>query len=467
MKENSNIRVFSKRDSRITVGSIVLVCVIFLLQVFLLYRLYHSSLDLLQRELNLAVDEIYKADLSRRLQKLSRGKSPDIQFFGEKKPDAVTDTTKVTTINAAKTGNTQGQVSVTTVNAAIEEYVSKSEPIRLQTLDSIAAKCFERRGIKNSFYSEIIDVEKNRVLKSSLLPKRHPLQTLSSNDLPINAAQTKVLRITLINPLSADYIQMGGMLILSILLCIICIYSFYVHRRSLAKQRQINRLKSDLFSDISHEFKKPLQTLSMVISGFEDDRIMENDEKRGRYVKMGVAEIVKMNTQVEMILATTQEDEGFLELHYSRFDLTEETNIVAKHFLDTTLSILEIDVIDNMRGNSYIEADKDHISLVISNLVENAIKYSDPPSTIVINLLRDNNNIYISVKDNGIGISPEDQPHIFDRYSRARQSQVKAKGHGIGLDYSKRMVEKHGGEISVVSELNKGSEFVIRLPQKK
>lgn len=464
MEEGKDIRIFSKKDSYITLASIVLVCIIFALQLFLFYRLYESNLDLLQRELNLAADEIYKEDLNRRLAILSQGKDPNLQYFGSQKPDAVTDTTKVITLDATKSVNTKSRVTM--MNAALEEYASRREPIRLQALDSVAAKSFKKRGIHNSFYSEVIDIENNKVLQTSLTPDEHPVQTLSSNDIPVNAAQTKVLRITLINPLTSFYLQMATMLVLSMLLCFVCIYSFHVHRRSLAKQRQINRLKSDLFSDISHEFKRPLQTFSMVMSYFDGNKTIEDNEKRRRFLKIGKSEIKKMDTQLDMIIATTKDEEGFLQMNPASFDLTETVDSAVGHYLDTVLKMLDIEVINAMKDDNNIFADKDHISKVISNLIENSIKYSKEPTEIVINLSRDNNNVYISVKDNGIGISKEDRLRIFDRYTRVENAEVKAKGYGIGLNYCKRIVEKHRGEITVVSELGKGSEFVVRLPQK-
>lgn len=465
MEKEINFNIFSKKDARITILSMAVVCVIFLSQIFLFYRLYESNIDLLQRELNLAAGEIYKQDLDRRLKILKQNDNPHIRYYGTEKPEEVTDTTKVTRIESKGANETKG--GVVTVNAAIEEFVSKFEPINLRVLDSIAEASFDERGIKNSFYTEIIDIEQSKVLETTKTSADKPWQILSSNEISVNGAQTQALRITLMNPLSSFYIQIGAMFVLSILLCFICLYSFYVHQRTLARQKEVSKLKNDLFADVSHEQKGPLHLLKMVMSSLAKEKFLMDLEKRARLLRIANREIAKMDDQRDMILTMTKDDEGFLELNYTDFDLGEVIAESVKRFEETAEKPeeLHIEMVNEIPDNSMIRADKDHITLVVSNLIENAIKYSKTPTEININLYRNNKSVCFSVSGNGIGIPEESFSTIFDRYTRVKSKETNAKGYGIGLNYVKRMVEKHRGEVTVTSKLGEGSEFTVVIPQ--
>ncbi len=211
-KNRKSIRAFFNKDLFLAGGSIVLLIVVFLLQLFLVLRVYESNKDLLRRELNLAVEEIYKIDLNRRLKDGNSGKDPDIRYYGSRKPAEVTDTSKVLIVDPGKHKGPQGHIEL--LNAVMEEYANLREPIRLQVLDSVAAECFKKRGISSSFYSEIVDAKSNKVLQTSLKPGMHYSQTVSSIDIPVNAAETRELRIILIDPYAVFNQQMTILVIL-------------------------------------------------------------------------------------------------------------------------------------------------------------------------------------------------------------------------------------------------------------
>jgi len=457
------------KEANITRFSILLVIVIFLAQVFLVYRLYQSNLNLLEREINLAMEEVYQTDLNRRV--LSDGaskklepQSAQIKYIGDELPPDF-DTTKIAKkIKIRDTSFDKNDV-VKAVNLSIEEYLSQRVPIDLQKFDSIVSIVLKRNGIEQSFYSEIVDKENNKVIETSHSPSDHSSQIIVSRDVPLDIKQTKVLRLVLVNPMTSIYYEMFIMLILSVIICVICIYSYHYHRKTLAKQRQVVQLKNDVFSDISHEFKRPLSTLMQIMSSLENEKIVLNEERRIRYLKMAGEEINKMSGQTDMILSMAMDDEGVLELNYTDINIEDEVYEIVDRFTETASKPTDIEIISNV-SNPIISGDKYHIEHIITNLISNAIKYSKTPMEISIELHKDNNWLYISVKDNGIGISEGEINKIFDRYSRVGDTKA-VKGHGIGLNYVKRMVKKHNGEISVESELDKGSKFIIKLPISK
>lgn len=452
-------------DKRVTGLSIALVVAIFGMQMFLLYRLYDANMDLLQRELNMVVDEIYQTDLSVRLTKMNakNDANPGFKFMGNEKPQDVDSTTIVKMDMSGVNPDTEGKIL--TLNIAIEEYVNNIVPLDLCTLDSIASGIFRNNNINLSFFSKIIDTKTGRMQKTSWESDTYPVRTCVSKNIPLNVEESSALQIVLIAPFSHFFPQMVLMLVLSIILIVILIYSFYTHRRALSRQRQIVQLKNDLFSELSHEFKKPLSVLQQVLSAFSNEKVVKSDDRRERYLKIGESEIMKMSEQTEIILSLARDDEGVFELYCTSFNIEQMITELSDRFVDTSVKPLDIEIVNEL-DSPEVFADKDHLEHVMSNLITNAIKYSKSFVKIQIELFKKGNDVFISVKDNGIGIAEEDQKTIFEKYTRVGDMAV-AKGHGIGLNYVKRIVDKHGGKIDVISKLDKGSEFVIQLPQKK
>ena len=145
------------------------------------------------------------------------------------------------------------------------------------------------------------------------------------------------------------------------------------------------------------------------------------------------------------------------------------------NLIEQTITNIKLQV-ENKEGNistelnaerPAIEGDRIHVTNIVFNLIDNALKYSNAKPEIIISTRNDNEGVFISVADNGIGISKENQKRIFDTMYRVPTGNVhNVKGFGLGLSYVKAVVEKHGGSISVTSELDKGSTFTIYLPSK-
>lgn len=440
--------------------SILAVGLIFLLQSMLVYRLYQTNIDLFQRELNLIVDYAHSMELNTRLGYKKESKTPDVQYRDTPPPGI--DTTKVKRLDVRDRDKSKDKGVVSVMALAMEEFVSIKYPMSLQRIDSLVQVAFDEKNIKLKFYSEVIDLENNQVLETTRKGSSMPSDILYSKEIPLNVKQTKALRVALIDPMWKIYPQMAWMLVLSLLLSIFCIYSLYVQMKTLAKQRQLSKLKNDFFSEVSHEFKRPLAVLLQSINSLSNEKIIANEEKRMRMLNIAEQEILKMTNKTEMLLSLAQEEEGLFELNRTEFDFAKVVFDLVDNAIDTTPGSPEIDITNELK-NPMIFADKDHIEQVVSNLISNAIKYSKESIDIRIRLYQENNNICMSVKDSGLGISPENLDVIFEKYSRVGKT-THAKGHGIGLNYVKRIVEKHGGSISVDSQLNIGSQFIIKLP---
>jgi len=250
------------------------------------------------------------------------------------------------------------------------------------------------------------------------------------------------------------------------LLLLALIFSFYYTISTIFKQKKLSEIKNDFISNMTHEFKTPISTISLACEVLNDKTVEKTPSKVDNYVKMIHDENKRLSLLVENILQTAILDKGKLKLKIQPIDV---------HLLiENTITNIQLQV-ENRKGqittdlkaeNPLINADRVHVTNVIFNLIDNALKYSNENPVIIIATKTDNEGIFISVADNGIGISAENQKRIFDTMYRVPTGNVhNVKGFGLGLSYVKAVVDKHGGSIKVNSELGKGSTFTVYFPK--
>lgn len=260
---------------------------------------------------------------------------------------------------------------------------------------------------------------------------------------------------------------MWVMLLISTVIILILIFAFYYTIATISKQKKLSIIKNDFISNMTHEFKTPISTISLASEMLNDNSIIKTPEKQARFVKMIRDENKRLSVLVESILQTSILDKGEFKLKRADVDVHE---IINQAILNTQL------LVDAKQGTisvqldalkSIINADKVHLTNIIFNLIDNGIKYTKDSPVILVSTKDIENGIEISVKDNGIGISKENQKKIFDKFYRVPTGNVhNVKGFGLGLSYVQAVVQKHNGTINVNSELGKGSVFKIYLPYK-
>lgn len=259
--------------------------------------------------------------------------------------------------------------------------------------------------------------------------------------------------------------QMWPLLITSVIVILILTFSFYYIMVSNLRQKKLSVIKNDFISNMTHEFKTPISTISLASEMLVDDTISQTPEKKHRYLKMIRDENKRLSVLVESILQTSILDKGEFKLKLSEVDVHE---IINSAINNTQLLISQRKGTVNtfLKAQHFkLQADRVHLTNIIFNLIDNAIKYSLDTPEITISTYNTAEGIMIQVKDNGIGISKENQRKIFDKFYRVPTGNVhNVKGFGLGLSYVLAVVVKHGGTISVNSELNKGSTFNIHLP---
>jgi two-component system phosphate regulon sensor histidine kinase PhoR len=261
--------------------------------------------------------------------------------------------------------------------------------------------------------------------------------------------------------------SVSWMILFAVIFTLIIIAAFYLTIRTILTQKKLSEMKTDFINNMTHELRTPLATISIAVDTLKNEKIIGNKAELLSIGQIIKTENNRMNTQVEQILQAAQldvnqvlKDMKELQVHEvlqkikSKFALqAEEKNATIELNLDAAQ--------DGVAGHPV------HFMNMVSNLVDNALKYSkeDIDPCVSIATSNEKKNIVIVVKDNGLGMTKDTMSKIFDKFYRAHTGDVhNVKGFGLGLNYTKKMVEAHHGTIEVTSVVGAGSTFTIRLP---
>ncbi|MCE3259273.1 MAG: two-component sensor histidine kinase [Bacteroidetes bacterium] len=259
--------------------------------------------------------------------------------------------------------------------------------------------------------------------------------------------------------------SMWLLLTMSSVVIAILIFSFYYIMASNLKQKKLSVIKNDFISNMTHEFKTPISTISLASEMLSDNSISQTPEKQQRFLKMIRDENKRLSVLVESILQTSILDKGEFKLKLSEVDVHDIINTAINN-TQLLISQRQGNIQTFLKAQKFkLQADRVHLTNIIFNLIDNAIKYTRGVPEIVITTYNTSEGIMIEVKDNGIGISKENQRKIFDKFYRVPTGNVhNVKGFGLGLSYVLAVILKHNGTISVDSEPGKGSTFKVHLP---
>ncbi len=343
-----------------------------------------------------------------------------------------------------------------------------SNEMRKPVLDSIIKSELQAQGIKtkyefgvynpvlNSFYAESTDDYTDKLLKEGYFFNLFPNNVFSNPD---------YLVVYFPNQKRYMFSEMSLMLGISSVFIIAVIFSFVFVIFTVIRQKKLSVMKNDFISNMTHELKTPISTISLACQALNDEDVQKTEELYKSYVTMINEENYRLGTMTEKVLQTALIDKGKLKLSFSGLDVHEIiNNAIEKTALQLKSRNGEIE--KKFRADcSYLEADKVHLENVIFNLIDNAIKYTVKDPRICISTDNTEKGILISVEDNGVGISKSQQKTIFDDFYRVSSGNIHdVKGFGLGLSYVKKIVELHHGNIELKSELNKGSKLTIFLP---
>jgi signal transduction histidine kinase len=252
-----------------------------------------------------------------------------------------------------------------------------------------------------------------------------------------------------------------GMAILSILIVVII---FMITYRNLMEERRLSNLKTDFINNMTHELKTPLSTITVAGKTLEMPQIRSDDSKILETAKLIGKQSLHLNQLINMILEISMWERTQFQLDKKTVDIEEVMNDVVDSFKNGGGNNSTIIQKYDFKG-AKIDLDVVYFTTLLNNLLSNAVKYSDKVPEIEIEGFTQNDNIFIKVSDNGIGINKLDQKHVFDKFYRASTGNIhKFKGLGLGLYYVKKIAVAHNGDVEVNSRPGKGSTFTVMLP---
>jgi two-component system, OmpR family, phosphate regulon sensor histidine kinase PhoR len=353
---------------------------------------------------------------------------------------------------------------------SISFYKNYKQKVDSHLLDSILKRELNAAGITAKYEYNLLHPPSTNERNDALNLENHENDSLGTvykiSLSPSNIfIQPEYLQLQFPNQNRAVFKTMWAMLGISVAVIGLLIFSFYYTIANNFKQKKLSEIKNDFISNMTHEFKTPISTISLASEMLSDQSISQTPDKQQRYLKMIRDENKRLSVLVESILQTSILDRGEFKLKLVEVDIHD---IINSAINNTALLI-------SQRGGKIetfltaqqfkLQADKVHLTNIVFNLIDNAIKYTRETPLISIHTKNTPEAIFIKVSDNGIGISKENQRKIFDKFYRVPTGNVhNVKGFGLGLSYVQAVVEKHGGTISVSSELGKGSSFEVRLP---
>ncbi len=294
-------------------------------------------------------------------------------------------------------------------------------------------------------------------------------EELTSNDSivtdPVRFPPFERYALVIPNPQPFLWKKIAPQVLFSIFLTLLTTSSFVLMYRSLRTQQKLMAIKNDFISNVSHELKTPVATVSVAIEALKNFHALNNPAKTAEYLDIAQNELNRLTLMTDKILkAAVFENQG-LSFQKEKVNLTA---IIESVLASLKLVIEKQDAAIHFNAGSelsFVLGDDAHLTNMIYNLIDNALKYSLDKTEITISLSEKEKEIVLSIQDNGIGIAPEHHKKVFERFFRVPSGDIhNTKGYGLGLSYVADVVAKHGGRIKIDSALSKGSRFYIYLP---
>jgi two-component system phosphate regulon sensor histidine kinase PhoR len=255
------------------------------------------------------------------------------------------------------------------------------------------------------------------------------------------------------------------MLSISAVLIIAIFAAFFYTITTIYRQKKLGEIKNDFINNMTHELKTPISTISLACEALNDPDMRGSEQQMRTFISMINEENKRLGILVENVLRSALLDRGDMKLSIDSINLHDVVKGVIKNIAIQVKKRGGSIRIELEASDPLVQGDTVHLTNLVYNLIDNAIKYSLDEPVLVIGSKNFANGVELTFKDNGIGISKENQQKIFDKLYRVPTGNIhNVKGFGLGLSYVKNVLEKHNGSIRVESELKKGSTFYVYIP---
>ena len=354
-------------------------------------------------------------------------------------------------------------------NRNVPEFVYMQEsleqlksPIILDSINHI----YKQLLLKNNYPSEcMISISKNDTIIQHIGNKPSSLFSLQTDKVPLRKDYSIVIQAQFVNPNNLFFGKMGLLLVSTTILLIFVVFCIIYQVRIISKMNKISQIREDFSYAMVHDMKTPLSTIMMVQDMLESGRLDTRPEIKNKYMSIAKSETDHLFALTNKILTISKLENHKLEMNKTEVELTPIIEKLTEKFKAKAQKPVNF-IISLQAKTAY--ADNDYLGEVISNLIDNAIKYSK--ESVEINITAEESERYtiLKVRDNGMGISEADQKVIFQKYERAaaakRSRKNGASGFGLGLNFVDQVIKAHEGRIFVNSTEGEFTEFTIYLP---
>ncbi len=335
----------------------------------------------------------------------------------------------------------------------------KSKELKLATLDSLLIAALEKKNLSSKY--QITSIE-NRFSSDSIIKTIGDLQikshkiTSKSNLLP----EDTVIEIHYPKIINTTLLKIIWILVLSTIITGLVSFILLFLYRSLKKQKQLSEVKNDIISNITHEFKTPIASISVALESLEHFGTLNNPELTKKYIKNSSLQLKKLNAMVEKLLESATIDKEELILNLEEIDIVPFIHKITTKYKQESINK---SIIFNHDKKSLLHSiDPFHFENILNNLLENAIKYGG--NKILVELVNKDSNIELIVADNGKGIDKIHHNKIFSKFYRVPTGNThNTKGYGIGLYYVQKILEKHDSIIQLMTLKEYPTAFKITL----
>ena len=337
--------------------------------------------------------------------------------------------------------------------------------VSLSKMHSLMGKALNKINIHSDYIIYKIDCKKNKIIGVS--KKEEPgILSIKSKILYTRINKSQGLQLVLNNPYGTLFERLGFMMLASLIIMIFIIVCIVMQIRIIIHQDNIAKIRKDFSYAMIHDMKSPLSSIMMGISNLQSGKLDDKPDIKNKYLSIMDDESRHLFALINKVLTISKIEENKLTLTKTAVELSPMIHDIAEKFAAKANKPVSFSY--DLKAETAF-ADAEYLKEAVSNLVDNAIKYSKDSVAITISTRDNDRETMLAVRDNGLGISEKDRQTIFEKFERAsavnRTMNGGASGFGLGLNYVMQVMEAHGGRVHVDSVKGEYSEFTLYIPK--
>ena len=347
-----------------------------------------------------------------------------------------------------------------------ERLSDKGYPMSLERLDSITSVLLKENGIEDHYSIYLMNLHTGKILDKCGTPKEPNWLTIKTKDFPIRTDYTQVVRLIITHPYKTFLARMGLLIIATLFIFIYVISCIIYQTKIIHRQNKISQLREDFSYAMIHDMKTPLSSIIMSNHTLSSGKLDGKPEVRKNFHDIIAKESEHLLALTNKVLTISKLEHEKMKMVKSPVPIQPLIEEMIEKF--KTIATKPVRFETEFKTDT-VMADKEYLQEAISNLIDNALKYSRQDITIRITTQEEADYHLISIRDNGIGIPTKELPNIFNKFERASSVRSgkgkRIAGFGLGLNYVYQVMQAHGGKVSVESREGEYSEFTLYLPQ--